>query len=299
MSHSRRPIDVLAGRRSGPARPRRPARPTSRCAVGSGSPARSASSVRVSRRWSLVEGAEQRQRPPRDVAPGREVLPAMPRQSSAERKSAVSPARGLGDAVALSGDRRPASSRRRPAPRRQAAISAEIAAITAGLRARAASTETQPRLDYPPYRSQPAAAPHQGPAPRRPRGHRAVGAGLRAARRRPARGRPDHPARRRAGGRADGRHRPGARRRRPAGAPPAGRDLAGQRRRPLHPPARPAPGRRRPELHRRRPLPHRRRRRLPRSPRSSRAPTRGRTTATRGGRRTSTSRCSAPSSPSG
>ena len=80
---------------------------------------------------------------------------------------------------------------------------------------------------------------------------------------------------------------------------PAGRDLAGQRRRPLHPQARPAPGAARPELHRRRPLPDRRRRHLPRSPRSSPGPTRGRTTTTPGGRRTSTSRCSAPSSPSG
>ncbi len=47
------------------------------------------------------------------------------------------------------------------------------------------------------------------------------------------------------------------------------------------------------------PLPDRRRRHATRSPRSSPAPTRGATTATPGGRRTSTSRCSARSSPSG
>ncbi len=45
------------------------------------------------------------------------------------------------------------------------------------------------------------------------------------------------------------------------------------------------------------PLPHRRRRQLPLHHHQSRAPTRGRTTATRGGRRTSTSRCSERISP--
>ena len=49
----------------------------------------------------------------------------------------------------------------------------------------------------------------------------------------------------------------------PTGAPPAGRGLAGQRRRPLHPPARPAPGAARPALHRDGPVPDRRRRPLP------------------------------------
>ena len=53
------------------------------------------------------------------------------------------------------------------------------------------------------------------------------------------------------------------------------------------------PARDRPQLHRHGPLPHRRRRQLPRSPRSSPGPTRGRTTTTPGGRRTSTSRSSA------
>ncbi len=142
----------------------------------------------------------------------------------------------------------------------QAEVDAEIAAVRGRRAAGGGRAAAAPRLPAVPQ--QPAAAPHQGPAPRRPRGDRAVGAGLRASRRRPARGRPDHPAPRRAGRRADRRHRPGARRRRPAGAPPARRDLAGQRRRPLHPQARPAPGPDRPELHRRRPLPDRRRRHL-------------------------------------
>ena len=60
---------------------------------------------------------------------------------------------------------------------------------------------------------------------------------------------------------------------------------------------RPAPRAARPELHRRRALPHRRRRAATGSSRSSPARTRGATTPTPGGRRTSTSRCSAARSP--
>ena len=145
---------------------------------------------------------------------------------------------------------------------------------------------------------QPAAPSDQGPAPRRPGDHRALGAVLRTARRGPSRGRPHHPGRRRAAGGADHRDRPRARR---PGAPrrrPARRDLAGQRRRPLHPPARPAPGPARPPLHRRRALPAPARTAPTGSRPSSRGRTRGRTTTTPGARRTSTSRCSAPTSPS-
>ena len=54
-----------------------------------------------------------------------------------------------------------------------------------------------------------------------------------------------------------------------------------------------------PELHRRRPGDDRRRRATTSSSRSSRARTRGATTPTPGGPRTSTSRCSAGRSPSG
>ena len=95
------------------------------------------------------------------------------------------------------------------------------------------------------------------------------------------------------------RARPGARRRRPPGATPAGRDLAGQRRRPLRAQRdqHPAPldphftgvGRCLTDADGRYRVHHR----------SSPAPTRGATTTTPGGRRTSTSRCSAPTSPSG
>ena len=167
-----------------------------------------------------------------------------------------------------------------------------------GVRARGRA-ETQPRLDYPPYRSSLLRHPTKDLHHADPEGvelcapvfgQRDVDA---------ARGRPDHPAPRRADRRAivvtgrvlDGDGRPVAR--------PAGRDLAGQRRRPLHPPARPAPGADRPELHRRRPLPDRRRTAPTASPPSSPGRTRGATTTTPGGRRTSTSRCSAPTSPSG
>ena len=145
----------------------------------------------------------------------------------------------------------------------QAAVDDEIAADHEGLRARrrrgAAAAAGLPAVPQ-----QPAAPPDQGPAPRRPRGRRAVGAGVR----RTATSAPleadltiqhgGEPI-----GERIGRHRPGPRRRRSTGAAPARRGLAGQRRRPLHPQARPAPGADRPELHRRRPLPDRRRRRLP------------------------------------
>ena len=62
---------------------------------------------------------------------------------------------------------------------------------------------------------------------------------------------------------------------------------------PLHPPARPASRPARPELHRRRPRGHERRRRVPVHDDQAGRRTRGRTTSTRGGPRTSTSRCSA------
>ncbi len=86
---------------------------------------------------------------------------------------------------------------------------------------------------------------------------------VRAARRRPARGRPDHPARRGTPGRAHGRHRPRRRRRRPARAPPlveiwqanAGGRYIHQRDQHPAPPG--------PELHGHGPDADRRRRRLP------------------------------------
>ena len=79
----------------------------------------------------------------------------------------------------------------------------------------------------------------------------------------------------------------------------AGRGLAGQRRRPLPPPLGQLAVAARPELHRRRALRHRQRAATSASSRSSRAPTRGATTRTPGGPRTSTSACSAARSRSG
>ena len=143
----------------------------------------------------------------------------------------------------------------------QAQLSHEIDQI-AKAHQQAGVAETQPRLDYPPYRSSVLRHPTKDLHHADPEtielfapvfGHHDVGAlGVG----------PDHPARRRAGRRADRGHRSGARRRRPARTPPARRDLAGERVRSLHPQARPAPGADRPELHRRRPHPDRRRRQL-------------------------------------
>ena len=153
-------------------------------------------------------------------------------------------------------------------------------------------------VGYPDYQSTGSAraAAHAGrPAAAADRDHRA------AARRGPGDGgrrRPDPPARGRAAGAADHRPRPGARQRRPAGARHAGRGVAGQRRRAL--PAR------RGQLARRRSTPTSpawagaspTARAATSSRRSSPAPTRGATTTTPGGRRTSTSRCSGGRSPS-
>ena len=256
MSHSRRPTTYRpsAARASAP---HSTSSPTSRCAVGSGRPARSASSVRVSRRCLLVEGAEQRERPAGDAgARGGGVAGHRPALfHSAEVALGLAPA--AAPTVRRDRARQPWSPRPRSATRSPAIGKAYAAA---GPRR---ATETQPRLDYPPYRSSILRHPTKDLHHADPEGvelwapvfgHQDVDA---------ARGRPDDPARRRADRRADGRHRPRGRRRRPAGPPPARGDLAGQRRRPLHPQARPAPGRDRPELHRRRPLPDRRRRRLP------------------------------------
>ena len=115
-----------------------------------------------------------------------------------------------------------------------------------------------------------------------------------------ARPRPDAPARRRAAGRADRRHRP---RHWTTDGRPIRSTLvevwqANAAGRYAHR-GRPAPGPARPELHRRGPLPDRRRRPLPLRDDQAGRLSRGATTRTRGGRRTSTSRCSAARSPTG
>ena len=179
----------------------------------------------------------------------------------------------------------------------QAQINSEIAAIESEYQ-RSGAEETQPRLDYSPYRSSLLRHPTKALQHADPESRRTLGAGLRPPRRAPAGIRSDHPARRRTDRRADGGHRPGARRRRSTGTTPTRGDLAGQCRRTLYPQTRPAPGRAGPELHRGGPLPDRRRRHATGSPPSSLAPTRGRTITTRGGPRISTSRCSEPISPS-
>ena len=105
--------------------------------------------------------------------------------------------------------------------------------------------EAGERLQHEPARLpavslEPAAPPDQEPEARRPRDDRAVVAGLRAARCRGHRVRPDAAAHRRAAGRADDGRGPRARLVGAPGREPARRDLAGERRGPLHPPARSA-----------------------------------------------------------
>ena len=108
---------------------------------------------------------------------------------------------------------------------------------------------------------------------------------------RPARGRADRRADHRLGARV--RHRG------QAAARHAGRGLAGERRRALPAPLGSLAGAARSELLRRRALRHRRRGPLHVHDDQARARTRGATTTTPGGRRTSTSRCSAARSRSG
>ena len=97
------------------------------------------------------------------------------------------------------------------AQRSQAEMDAEMAAVIEGYEAGKAEhgEETQPRLDYPPYRSSLLRHPTKDLHHADPEGIELWAPVFGAARRRPARGRPDHPARRRADRRADRRHRPG------------------------------------------------------------------------------------------
>ena len=226
-------VPAVGGRASAP---HSTSSPTSRCAVGSGSPARSASSVSVSRRCCSSKAPSRASARLVTLAPGAEVSAGHPATLPLSGSHALGPPRRL-----------PSDRDRDPTPlddpgRGQRRDRRDRQGVRRGRRAR----RPQPRLDYPPYRSSLLRHPtkdlhHADPegvelwAPAF--GHQDVDA---------ARGRPHDPARRRADRRADGRDRPGARRRRPAGAPPARRDLAGQRRRPLHPQARPAPGADRP-----------------------------------------------------
>ena len=226
-SHSRRPIDVLARRRAGPARPRRPARRRSRCAVVSGSAgaarrARSASAAR----WSRVEGAEQGQRAGGHRPPGIDAV-ARHRLRSAQWKLSHWGSRSA-SAVRVAGMTATTSARRR----RPASISAEIEAAAATCDEPAA-TAADPGSTTRRYRSSLLRHPTQAP-PRRPRrATELAGAGASAsAGRRPARGRPD------ASSTAASRSASGSSS--PAGSldgdgrpvrAPARRDLAGQRRR--------------------------------------------------------------------
>ena len=109
-------------------------------------------------------------------------------------------------------------------------ISAEIAADRHGVRRAGTSARRSPRLDYPPYRSSLLRHPTKSLHQVDPEGVELWAPVFGAARRRSARGRPDRPARRRAGRRADEGDRARARRRRATRTPPAGRGLAGQRR---------------------------------------------------------------------
>ena len=141
----------------------------------------------------------------------------------------------------------------------------------------------------------PEAAADRAPAAAH-RGHRA---GARRGPARRARPRPHAPARGRAAGPADHRPRPRQGGRRPRRCRHAGRDLAGQRRRPLPPPLGQLAEPDRPELQRRRALPDRQAGLLPLRHDPARARTRGATTPTPGGPRTSTSRSSGARSRSG
>ena len=184
----------------------------------------------------------------------------------------------------------------------QTQMTAEIRALHAEYERREEAGEALPRTmhDFPPYRSSILRHPTKNPKLVDPETIELLS---------PAFGQRDvaaiesdltDPARRGAAGRADdGRAAGCSTRDGQAGREPAHRAVAGELRRPVHPQARPAPGAARSELHRCRAGAHRRRRRRTGSPRSSPGRTRGRTTSTRGGPRTSISRCSAPRSPSG
>ena len=140
-----------------------------------------ASSVSVSARCVGVEGAEQgQQRATVTDAPGVPVLPAIARPS-AERKPSLAP---VGRAPSVDGRRqhrrvtgRRVDQRRRARTRPRSAPRSPSRRRTSG-----GGAEPQPLLDYPPYRSSVLRHPTKDPAAGRPRGRRAGGAGLRARR---------------------------------------------------------------------------------------------------------------------
>ena len=147
---------------------------------------------------------------------------------------------------------------RRPRSRRRSSTYTPTHAAPRGRRRAAAGDAV--RLSAVPLEHP--AASDQEPEAGRPRDDRAVVAGVRSARCRRDRVRPDAAAHRRAAGRADDGAGPPARLVGSSAREPAHRAVAGQRRRALHPPARPASGPSRPELHRRRPRRHERQRRV-------------------------------------
>ena len=149
-------------------------------------PARPARAVSESRRCSSSNAPRSASAREVTLAPGVEVLPAT-RTPSTQRKSAPGGdgARPYGVPVTTPG-------RHQRGDRR----------ALAGVRS-AGAVETDVRLDYPPYRSSLLRHPTKSRVQVDPEGVELVAPGLRRARRRAARGRPDDPARRRADRRAD------------------------------------------------------------------------------------------------
>ena len=187
-SHRRRPTAYSPDGAAASA-PQATSSPTSRCAVGTGSPARSASSVRVSRRCVSSKAPSSASARAVTLAPGEEELPAT---APVFHWAEVPGRRARPGHLASPGDRHhrppPTPTPPRPPRPRSAPRSRRSRAAYA-----ASGVDRDPdRGSTTPLPLQRAAPPDQGPAPRRPRGHRAVVAGLRPPRRRPARGGPHH-----------------------------------------------------------------------------------------------------------
>ena len=190
-SHSRRPTTYCPSTRAAQRAPRRPAR---RPAGARSAPAvrRGGELGQGQRRWSLVEGAEQRQRAgghrragAARVAGHRARLP--PSGSCCARAGRATPSVAGHDGSEQLTPHRP---RRRSTP--PARVSAEIAPRSPTAYAARPGRAARPSrvLDYPPYRSSVLRHPTQGPAARRPRGRSSCSAPVFGHARRRRRSRP-------------------------------------------------------------------------------------------------------------
>ena len=127
--------------------------------------------------FEVVERARRLRRLRRAERPGSPGLPALESEDDHERNTLMSDEEAFSEHELVTGSD--------TAQRSQGEMDAEMAAVIDGYEAGKAEhgEETQPRLNYPPYRAACCAIPPRIPHPCRPGDDRALRAGLRASRR--------------------------------------------------------------------------------------------------------------------